>query len=361
MKKVIPVLIALVLIVIIGAATAGSIVFEKYSYSKEQANLQEYFKVQGDELAIILQDERMEEKAHLVNDTCYFDLDTVHKYFNDTFYVDKNEGLLLYALPTTVDRYVLGDGPVSATGEKNPVYRQGETIFLAADLVKKYTNYSFDERYMSLKNFVRTGSFFGMDYIYTELTEDVDPINFEKLVNSKMEYYVVATDAETSKPVYFGKEDVEKHRGDVFKASCSIPAMCQPIEIDSKLYFDGGVSDSIPVRRALEDGCDKVVAVLTRPRGYVKKPEMGKTIYSEILKDYPAIIKAMNVRHYVYNKTLENLFELEKQGKAFVFCPEQSERVSIISRNKEELVTLYNEGKVSPELQIEKLNAFMNE
>ena len=121
MKKVIPVLIALVLIVIIGVATAGSIVFEKYSYSKEQANLQEYFKVQGDELAIILQDERVEEKAHLVNDTCYFDLDTVHKYFNDTFYVDKNEGLLLYALPTTVDRYELGDGPMSASGEKNPV------------------------------------------------------------------------------------------------------------------------------------------------------------------------------------------------------------------------------------------------
>lgn len=143
MKKVIPVLIALVLIVIIGAATAGSIVFEKYSYSKEQANLQEYFKVQGDELAIILQDERVEEKAHLVNDICYFDLDTVHKYFNDTFYVDKNEGLLLYALPTNVDRYELGDGPVSASGEKNLVYRQGETIYLAADLVKKYTNYSY--------------------------------------------------------------------------------------------------------------------------------------------------------------------------------------------------------------------------
>ena len=144
MKKVIPVLIALVLIVIIGAATAGSIVFEKYSYSKEQANLQEYFSVQGDELAIILQDERVEEKAHFVNGICYFDLDTVHKYFNDTFYVDKNEGLLLYALPTTVDRYELGDGPVSTTGEQNPVYRQGETVFLSADLVKKYTNYSFD-------------------------------------------------------------------------------------------------------------------------------------------------------------------------------------------------------------------------
>lgn len=144
MKKVIPVLIALVLIVIIGAATAGSIVFEKYSYSKEMANHQEYFGVSGDELAIILQDERIEEKAHLVNDICYFDLNTVHKYFNDTFYVDKEEGVLLYALPTTVDRYELGDGPVSATGEKNVVYLQGETVFLSADLVKKYTNYSYD-------------------------------------------------------------------------------------------------------------------------------------------------------------------------------------------------------------------------
>lgn len=144
MKKVIPVLVALILIVIIGAATAGTIVFDKYSYSKEVADLQEYFGVQGDELAIILQDERIEEKAYLVNNTCYFDLDTVHKYFNDTFYVDKKEGLLLYALPTTVDRYVLEDGAAAADGKSNPAYRQGETVYLAAELVKKYTNYSYD-------------------------------------------------------------------------------------------------------------------------------------------------------------------------------------------------------------------------
>ncbi len=224
-----------------------------------------------------------------------------------------------------------------------------------------YTSYAFDERYMSFKNFVTTGSFFGMDYIYSELTEVVDPINFEKLLNNEMEYYVVAVDALTSKPVYFNKEDVKKHRGDVFKASSSVPAMCRPIEIDGKLYFDGGVSDSIPVKRALADGCDKIVAVLTRPRGYVKKPEMGKSIYSEILKDYPAIIKAMNVRHYVYNTTLEHLFNLEKEGKAFIFCPDKSEKVNLISRNKEDLVTLYNEGKVSAEKQMDALKIFMEE
>lgn len=222
-----------------------------------------------------------------------------------------------------------------------------------------YTNYAFDERYMSFKNFVTTGSFFGMDYIYSELTEIVDPINFDKLVNTQTEYYVVAVDAQTSKPVYFSKEDVRKYRGDVFKASSAVPAMCKPIEIDGKLYFDGGVSDSIPLKRALDDGCDKIVAVLTRPRGYVKKPEMGKMIYSEMLKDFPAIVKAMHVRHYVYNATLKNLFKLEKEGRAFIFCPEKSENVTIITRNKEELVTLYNEGKIDAEKRMEELKRFM--
>lgn len=157
MKKVIPVLIALVLIVIIGAATAGSIVFDKYSYSKEEANLQEYFGVQGDELAIILQDERVEEKAYFVNNTCYFDLDTVHKYFNDTFYVDKGEGLLLYALPTVVDRYVLGDGAIAADGKGNPAYIKGDTVYLAAELVKKYTNYSYDIYDMRVQVYTQWG------------------------------------------------------------------------------------------------------------------------------------------------------------------------------------------------------------
>lgn len=222
-----------------------------------------------------------------------------------------------------------------------------------------YTNYAFDERYMGIKNFVTTGSFFGMDYIYTELTQTVDPINFEKLKNTDMEYYVVAVDAVTSKPVYFSKEDVRKHEGDIFKASSAVPAMCKPIEIDGKLYFDGGVADSIPVKRALADGCDKVVAVLTRPRGYVKKPEMGKPIYSEMLKEYPAIIKAMNVRHYIYNTTLEYLFRLEKEGRAFIFCPDETDNVTLISRNKEELITLYNQGRVSAERQMEKLREFL--
>ncbi len=153
MKKIIPVLVALILIVIIGAATAGTIVFDKYSYSKERANLQEYFGVQGQELAIILQDDRIEEKALLVGQTCYFDLDTVHKYFNDTFYVDKKEKLLLYALPAAVERYVLGE----AADTQYEAFWQGEDVYLSAELVKKFTNYSYDVYDMRVQVYTEWG------------------------------------------------------------------------------------------------------------------------------------------------------------------------------------------------------------
>ncbi len=224
-----------------------------------------------------------------------------------------------------------------------------------------YTTYAFDERYMGLKNFFNTGSFFGMDFIYSELTEVIDPINYDSLLNPSKEYYIVAANAETGEPTYFSREDLDKHRGEILKASSAVPGMCKPIEIDGIMYFDGGVTDPIPVKRALNDGCEKIIAVLTRPRGYVKKPEKGKMIYSELLKDYPSIINAMNVRHSVYNSTLEYLNELEKEGKAIVFTPEDTQGVTIVTRNKEHLITLYNEGRVEAERRLQDIIEFMKD
>ncbi len=162
MKKLIPVVVAIVLIIIIGAATVGNIVFDKYSYSKERADLQEYFGVQGDRLAIFLQDERVEEKAVLKEGVCYFDLYTVHKYFNDTFYWDEKEGLLLYALPTEVVRIVLGEAAIERGGAVEqlsyvPAYTDGGKVYLAADLVKQYTNYSYEVFDMRMQVYTEWG------------------------------------------------------------------------------------------------------------------------------------------------------------------------------------------------------------
>ncbi len=114
MKKVIPVIVAVVLIILIGAVGFGAKLLEKYSYSKERADLTEYFGNAGEnDVPIILQDEQIEARAKIFDNICYFDLATVHRYFNDRFYEDKSENSLLYTTPDMVYVNVIGTGTVT--------------------------------------------------------------------------------------------------------------------------------------------------------------------------------------------------------------------------------------------------------
>ena len=108
-KKILPVIIAVLLILVIGGVTLGKVLLDKYSYSKEEADWNEFYQVsETDRSAIILQDEMVEEQALIRDGVCYFDLATVHKYMNEVFYADVTENLLLYATPTEVIRTVYG-------------------------------------------------------------------------------------------------------------------------------------------------------------------------------------------------------------------------------------------------------------
>lgn len=149
MKKIIPILVALFLILIVGGFTVGGMLMEKYSYSEERADLKEYFEVEGNELAIILQDTRVEEKAILKDGVCYFDLDTVHKYFNDGYYIDLSENIMLYTTALTTTKVNLGEAAVYVDDVRTelpyvPVYADGETIYVSADYVKRFTNMSYE-------------------------------------------------------------------------------------------------------------------------------------------------------------------------------------------------------------------------
>lgn len=150
MKKVIPVLIAVVLIIVIGASAFGMKLLDKYSYSKERADLTEYFGVQGsDDVPVILQDEKIEEHAKLWDGECYFDYATVHKYFNDRFYEDVKEGLLLYTLPDAIVKTEIGTSTVSKADvpeDRDYVIAryEGDTLYIAVDFIKEYTNFSYE-------------------------------------------------------------------------------------------------------------------------------------------------------------------------------------------------------------------------
>lgn len=149
-KKIIPVLIAIVLIIVIAGVSFGAKILERYSYTKDRADLNTYFGMSGDgDVAIVLQNEIIEERARLFDGVYYLDLNTVHKYFNDRFYEDKSEGLLLYTLPDDIIRTVTGSNEVTdKSGTRSLAYQparyEGETLYVAIDYVKQYSNFSYE-------------------------------------------------------------------------------------------------------------------------------------------------------------------------------------------------------------------------
>lgn len=148
-KKIISVAVAIFLILVIAGVTVGSYLLEKYSYSEEEADWNEYYQVSGQQSAIILQDEMVEEKAIIKDGICYFDLTTVHKYFNEIFYVDMVEKLLLYTTADEIIRVNLGESMYSTTeGSLDAGYTiwyvENDVVYVAADFVKQYTNFTYD-------------------------------------------------------------------------------------------------------------------------------------------------------------------------------------------------------------------------
>lgn len=149
-KKIMPVIAAVVLIIIIGCISFGRQILEKYSYSKDRADLDAYYQISDEEdTAIVLQDEMIEERARLIDGTYYLDFATVRKYFNDRFYTDEGEGLLLYTLPEDMVRVSIGSSVrETESGSEDMGYiiarYEGDTLYLAMDFVKQYDNFSYE-------------------------------------------------------------------------------------------------------------------------------------------------------------------------------------------------------------------------
>lgn len=204
-------------------------------------------------------------------------------------------------------------------------------------------NYLNDKRYLSFKNFLKTGSVFGMDLIFDEIPNKIEPLDYNELQKSKCEFKVGATDVDSGKTVYFDKQHL-KDNCLVLRASSSIPILSPIVEYQGNKYLDGGITDPIPFKKALEDGCDKIIVVLTQPRGYIKKPQKYKFLYEKIYKNYPMIVEALKTRHIKYNKTLYEIDKLEKQGKALVIAPSREMGIGRYEKDINKLNSVFNLG-----------------
>lgn len=226
-----------------------------------------------------------------------------------------------------------------------------------------YTEHVGDPQYLGIKNFFEDGQVFGLQYIYATLSnsDGKDPLDFPSMMANPVEYECVATRRADGKPVYFSKADLKQDDYTAIMASCALPIYCKPIKYKGKYYYDGGVSDAIPMDRAFEKGCDKIVVLASKPRNFVKKPEGGKHIYHKILKDFPNFIESLDNRHIMYQRALRKMKAYEKEGKAFVFAPSDPPKMSSFTKDYDTEMALYNLGLSDFENLKEELFLFLND
>ena len=209
-----------------------------------------------------------------------------------------------------------------------------------------YMEYAFRKQYMSAGNFLRTGSYIDMDYVYGVLSgaDGEDPLDFGALMDSKAAFKVVALDAGTGETVYFDKSDLRRDDYAILKASSSIPVLCKPWRVGETLCYDGGMADPVPVKKALADGCDRLVLILTRPVSTVRTPKKDAFFARVIARRYPKAAEKLRLRYRAYNNSVAYARELMRTGKLLILAPESVFGLDTLTRDRAKMDALYQKG-----------------
>ena len=216
-----------------------------------------------------------------------------------------------------------------------------------------------EKRYMSIYSLITTGNVVGTDFAYNILPNKLEVFDYDAFEKSPVAYYVTCSNVETGKAEYIQCKSLRGKNMDYLRASASLPYVSQIVEIDGKKYLDGGICDSIPLKAFQDMGYEKNLVVLTRPRGYIKKPE-NNLLANLYYRKYPAFVTTLRNRYAVYNRTLKYIEQQENQGNILVLRPSESIRVGRMEQDPERLKQMYELGKNDAGQMLDAIASFLS-
>lgn len=211
---------------------------------------------------------------------------------------------------------------------------------------KFYTQYGLRKEYMSAGNYLRTGSYLDLNYIYGTLTNSDGeyPIDYDAMMENPMEFITVVTNATTGEPWYIPKSDLIKDAYTPFMASSAIPGICRPVMLDGIPCYDGALGDPVPVQRAFDLGCDKVVLILTLPEDTVRTSKKDDRLAKRIRKEFPIAAEALHNRAQKYNEGVALARQYAAEGKLLIVAPNDTCGVHTLCRDGYKMRLLYGKG-----------------
>ena len=209
-----------------------------------------------------------------------------------------------------------------------------------------YYDYSFRKEYMGFGHFLRTGSYINLEYIYGTLSNrgGENPLDFEKLMKNPGELTIIASNAVTGEEKLFHQADMAQDDYRILMASSCVPVANRPVRIGDDWYFDGALANPVPIEKAFQDGCDRVVLILTKPVDLIRNPDKDAKLAKLLQHKYPMAAKNLSLRAERYNRGVQKALEYEKQGKVLILSPADTFGVDTLKREKESLRRFYEEG-----------------
>ena len=209
-----------------------------------------------------------------------------------------------------------------------------------------YTQYAFRKEYASVNSFIHNHNFANLDYVYGTLSnhDGENPLDYEAFAANPAQFTVVACDARDGSTKYFTKDDMHYDDYDVLKASSAVPVACQPYVIDGVPYFDGGIADPVPVQKAIDDGCDRIVLVLTRPKDVIREQHKDVAPARILRRSHPEAAERLLERYTTYNTEVAVAKQYEAEDKVLILAPEELYGLSTLSKTYEGLERMYRAG-----------------
>ena len=232
--------------------------------------------------------------------------------------------------------YVIGVSAGACSALSYMAHQRGRAKYGNIDLLEQYN-------YIGIGNLIFKGNIMDFDLLFHTFPEKIYPYDYEALARNSARFEIVTTSCLTGKPCYYDERQSPRRIIDIVKASSSMPFVSPIVYVDGEPMLDGGIGDSIPLMRAMEQGYKNNMVVLTRNRGY-RKPDKPSRVPFFCYRKYPAMRKAIMERNAMYNRQIEQVERLEEEGKLTVLRPVNPIVVDRIERDCNKLLALYNEG-----------------
>ncbi len=224
------------------------------------------------------------------------------------------------------------------------------------EILRQFRN---DNRYLSKRNFLRCRSIFGLDFIFDDIPNKHIPADWDTYYNSPVTVKIGITNALTGKCEYKDGKNMDK-KCTYLRATCAIPFFFPAIKVEGQNYFDGGLADSIPIKKSIEDGNKKNLVILTQPKGFIKETSSATKVGAKAIGvKYPKLAQTMLHRANMYNDTISFIENLEEKKGENIVVLQPEYKLSSFESNISEIEKNYQHGYDIAEKNIESIRKLL--